>query len=439
MIRYSHSVPRRGIAAPAVALCLVVLVGFMAVTMDGGVLMSDRRQAQAAADAAALAAASDLYQQQVTSYPNNPGRDGTSGTAKASALTTAAANGYSSSYVTVNVASGTYSEGANAGQALPNGYAEVIVLGSQSRGFSSIFGVGSLSVHARAVARGLYSQGNGNSILCLNATAKNAFSIAATNTNVTCAGSIIVDSTDADAMDATGSNAYCKAPVYYVTGGYAGASYWEDLNGNQLAPKTSQPVTPDPLSGLAYPDPTTLTLQNSGTRTVMATEPQPVVLNPGLYGGISIQSGATAILNPGIYYMAGSGFSVSTASVTANGVLIFNGPKTVGGTTTKAFTITGGSSFTMSPMTTGTWAGITLFQERNSTPQMIVTAGSQMDVTGTFYAAAATTKITGNSLANTHVTIGSQYICDIFVIAGGSFNIGSVGTGVPARRINLVE
>jgi Flp pilus assembly protein TadG len=41
--------------APTVGLLLVGLIGVTAITIDGGLLMADRRHAQAAADAAALA------------------------------------------------------------------------------------------------------------------------------------------------------------------------------------------------------------------------------------------------------------------------------------------------------------------------------------------------------------------------------------------------
>src|SRR5947209_3815672 len=81
--------PRRGMIAVAVALCMVVLFGVVAIALDGGGLLAERRHAQATADAAALAAACDLYD----NYWANNGAD-PSGTARASALKTAASNGY---------------------------------------------------------------------------------------------------------------------------------------------------------------------------------------------------------------------------------------------------------------------------------------------------------------------------------------------------------
>src|SRR5262245_66516596 len=52
---------RKGAVVVLVAVLLVVLVGMLALVLDGGLLQDDRRGAQAAADAAALAAATELF------------------------------------------------------------------------------------------------------------------------------------------------------------------------------------------------------------------------------------------------------------------------------------------------------------------------------------------------------------------------------------------
>lgn len=52
---------RRGTVAVIVALSLVAVLSVVALALDGGILYEDRRDIQAAADAAALAAADDLF------------------------------------------------------------------------------------------------------------------------------------------------------------------------------------------------------------------------------------------------------------------------------------------------------------------------------------------------------------------------------------------
>src|SRR5262245_2451356 len=93
--------PRRGTIAVFSAVCMTALLGVVALSLDGGVLVDDRRQVQAATDAAALAAADSLFYL----YPLEKGKD-PSGLALAKAQTIAAANGYThgtNATVTVNI------------------------------------------------------------------------------------------------------------------------------------------------------------------------------------------------------------------------------------------------------------------------------------------------------------------------------------------------
>src|SRR5262245_12116542 len=92
---------RRGAIVRWMVTSLVILM-IAALGLDGGRGMDERRHAQAAADAAALAAAADLY----ANWWTNHGRD-SGGTAKTAAIAMAAANGYANdgttSVVTVNI------------------------------------------------------------------------------------------------------------------------------------------------------------------------------------------------------------------------------------------------------------------------------------------------------------------------------------------------
>src|SRR5262245_15152686 len=80
---------RRGIVVVLVAMCLVVLMGFVAIVVDGGLAQDRRRHVQAAADAAALAAAAELFVQD----PTSNGMD-VKGDARNSARAICTANGY---------------------------------------------------------------------------------------------------------------------------------------------------------------------------------------------------------------------------------------------------------------------------------------------------------------------------------------------------------
>src|SRR5712691_12506000 len=125
MLYRAPAARRRGTVAILVAVSLTVLLGVLAIGLDGGVLQDDRRRAQGAADAAALAAATELYK----SYPAIAASSfltlDPNGTAAAAALTSTAANGFTKDVggasVTVNIAPRT---GPFTGKA---GYAEVVI------------------------------------------------------------------------------------------------------------------------------------------------------------------------------------------------------------------------------------------------------------------------------------------------------------------------
>jgi hypothetical protein len=402
-----------------VAVCLVVLCGIAAIALDGGLLLDQRRRAQAAADAAALAAADDLY----FHYQIGNGLD-PSGTAAASALSTAAAMGYTNdgvtSVVTVNVPplSGSY-----AGQA---GYAEVVIEYNQPRGFSRIFGSGAIPVTARAVGSGQWVTFN-NGIIVLDPTSKGSLTAAGNGTMTVVGASVIVDSSDAAAAVANG-NGNLTAPVFDITG-VPGTSTpgGGTFNGTIYS---GVPPTPDPLAYLPEPDPNSLTVES--TQTLHISGKSDVTLSPGVYqGGIDIAGQANVTLLPGIYYMQGGGFSsTGQGNLTGTGILLYNAP-TQSSDTIK---IAGQGNVNITPMTSGIYQGISIFQERSSTPTVSVTGNGNMTITGTFYAAAAALKVTGNGSVN---VIGSQYISyDLKLAGNGGINIS--WSGNPTARTRLV-
>jgi Flp pilus assembly protein TadG len=73
IVQSGLGVPRRrpGATLPVVALCLVALIGFLALAIDLGLLAIAKTQAQNAADMAALTAARTLNGSSTTSSPNN--------------------------------------------------------------------------------------------------------------------------------------------------------------------------------------------------------------------------------------------------------------------------------------------------------------------------------------------------------------------------------
>jgi hypothetical protein len=406
---------RRGAVAVLVAVCLTVVVGFAAIAIDGGLLLDDRRQAQSAADTAALAAADDLF----ANWQTNQGLDPL-GTAKAKAIALATANGFPNTQVNIPALSGSF-----AGRP---GYAEVIVTYNQKRAFSAIWGTGDLPVTGRAVSQGRWVPFK-MGILVLNPTAPGALTNTGGGTMTVVGVPTIVDSNSPFAATATGGGT-CISSEFDITGvpGISGSGTWQGTI------YSGQPPTPDPLKYLPEPDPGTMILQSKNPTHIAGTNTTTVY--PGVYkGGISVTGQGTLVMMPGIYYMDGGGFSFAgQGGMNASGVMIVNAPNS----NSDNISINGSGSINFSPPTSGIYKGISLWQVRSATNTIFVNGNGGSSMSGTFYTAHGTLNVSGNG---TNDVIGSQYISYNFVMGGnGSFAVNwNTDQTARTRLIGLVE
>src|SRR5262249_54666123 len=153
-----------------------------------------------------------------------------------------------------------------------------------------------------------------------------------------------------------------KAKTVSFTGNYTGGG------GSTVSGSINVGVAPaaDPLASLPAPDPSTMNLY-SGVNMSRGGK----TLQPGVYvGGISM-SGGSRTLWPGIYYMQGGGITMTGASsITGSGVMIYNDG---GG----AIKLAGSGAVTLSPPSSGTYAGLCLYQNRTSTTGVTLTGLAQ--------------------------------------------------------------
>jgi Flp pilus assembly protein TadG len=433
--------PRRGTVAVVVAICLMGLMAVLAITVDGGGLLAERRHAQATADAAAMAAATCLY----THYPQNGGND-PNGDASEAAYAIAAGNGYTNdgthSTVQVNIPP---SSGAYSGK---SGYAEVIVVYQQRRAFSNVLGSGTLPVRARAVARGAWVAPN-MGVLVLDYSGKGTLSDQGNGAATESGAPIIVNSNNQSAAMDTG-NGIMKAPEFDITGGYSisggGQMITNPVPNNIL---TGVHPTPDPLAYLPVPSQpsvgtiTKVSLSGGGTQ---------YTLTPGSYGGPgpnlpNFGNGDVVIFqqasagNDGLYYLNSGGLNSQGASLTMDssttgGIMIYN----AGTGTNDKINITGNSSGTvnLSPRTDGVYSGMTFFQARNASEDMQISGNGSFTIYGTIYSADGLLKVTGNGTVS---NIGSQYVTkDLSISGNGNVSITYTGNPVAKTRIiTLVE
>ncbi len=461
MIRPFPLTHRRGAVAVMVAVCLAALFGVIALVLDGCKLQDMKRQAQKAADAAALAGATDLF----VNYNQSQGYDKT-GTAYTSAQTEATNNGFpdatGGNVVTVKVPGQVPLVGDDSivdkNGKLKAGYVEVTIVAPQPQFFSTIWGTQNLSVKARAVARGKFTSARPG-ILLLNPTAPKSLNATGNgNIYVTGGGDIIVDSSDPNAGNVTG-NGIIGAHQINITGqnpGYSssGGATFVGPNGQPQAPNTNVPPTPDPFANLPPP-------------SVPADSPTANAPSPGNGGTTTLQPGnyptgykatnGNTVLQPGIYYLSGGGFSITGQAgvtvaqpgspgftpdpVTGNGVLIYNASTK----NSDNIAITGTGTVSLTAPTQGIYAGLTIFQARNATQAVQITGNGQTNIQGSVYAAAAQAQLTGNGGLNGNGspkdTLGNQFVVDTMTVNGnGSFNVDyDSGNTVIVRMIGLIE
>lgn len=418
---------RRGVVAVLTAAILVGLVGITAISIDGGLVQDNKRRVQAAADAAALAAATQLFRNyaSVTTSNYDPGSNGNT-----AATSTATTNGFSSG-VTVNIppTSGPFVN--------KTGYAEVKITYQQPRYFSTLWGNSTIPVYARAVAKG-YWGGSGNGVIVLDPVAQYALdSSGGGSATVTGGANMIVDSNNTAAARTTGGGTL-TAPSFEVTGNTVGS-----FNGTV---HTGVPPTPDPLAYLPQPSSPS---DGRMTTTGIGQGNHRYVLTPGRYRNLpTFNVGDEVVLqqasagNNGIFYIDGGGFTSTGASITMDssttgGVMIFNSP--ANSAQSQGINISGNSAGTVNlkALDSSIYAGILFFQNRTAAQSMSVTGNGSFSLKGTFYLANALLQVTGNGTA----TIGSQYISRLLNMSGsGAVTIDYTDDGTARKReIRLVE
>jgi hypothetical protein len=435
--------PRNGTVTPLLVLSLSLFVGMVALCLDGGTLMEDRRHVQAAADAAALAAAADLF----VYYPLNRGLDW-SGTARAAALANAAANGFSNngeqSSVAIHISPQIYEAGPYAGQPVPPGYVEVIIQYNAGRLFSGIFGSGTIPVRSRAVARGQWTP-NTNALLILNLTARAALNVRG-NANLTVYGNVQVNSNSPDALNLASGGLSAASLSLNSAAGINTSTLLSSvlgLGGGSPSITTSGPIA-DPLRFLAPPNPTSLGLSVQSVPGGWGANP--ISLYPGIYnGGIRLSGNNTYYLHdnpdgtPGIYYLNGqNGFQISgsaqvmTAPGETGGVMIYNN----WADPNDSISVTGNASLTLIPPASGPYQGISIFQARGTNtnvPSVTVSRYGKMNVSGTIYAAHATVDLSGNGSGS---VAGGQIIADTVSVGGNaSFSVNPGNQPIANMRI----
>jgi Flp pilus assembly protein TadG len=442
-----HKRSERGQALVIIALAAVGLVAFTALAIDGGMVLSDRRHAQNAADTAAFAAA--LAKIRTPNYaPSSPAAQKQA--AIDAGLERADSNGYDNNGTTntvqVNIppVSGPYVG--------DDDYIQVIITSKVRMMFARVVGWAVVENKAEAVTRAqsgssdtasglaaisaLSPSGTGvfmNGNITLDVIGSGVFS----NSNSGCPGGSIVAVgngelfVDTDFSVGTPSGGFCSTPS-------------TDLNGAPVvqAPQIPYPPTninPPVPSITCSPDPITITGNtiNPGTATGQLSIPSSYgayTFAPGNYcldAGLSMNGDFDFTANDVNFRIGGSGFTLNgSASLTCNNVLFHSvsgpGVDFLGNSTSNCSNVTfymssGTADFsgvavnTLSAPTSGVYKGLLIYLPYlNSTP-LNINGNSLQNYTGSIIGVSSDITVAGN---NTSFAVNSQFVGYTFTVSG---------------------
>jgi Flp pilus assembly protein TadG len=404
------------------AMAMVVLMGFLALTIDVGQFWSIRRNMQTAADAAATAGATALRFRQ---------------DAAAAAQSVTSLNGFTNGNngVTVTV-NNPPASGAYAGNSK---YVEVIVAQSKSTYFMHVLGYDSVKVSARAVGSSVDSPA---CLYALDPASKGAISIGG-NSSITLQCGAIDNSNNAAALT-TGGGGSLTATAIGVVGGYSGTGFTP-------VPTTGIAPAADPLSYLQPPAVAACNCTNFQTNVNKSCNGNVFnkgnwTLNSGVYcGGIQINSNNSVTFNPGLYILDGGGLKwTGSGTISGSGVTFFDTQFHNGNSNKFAYagiSLSGSAQVNLSAPTSGTFEGVLFYQDPSvpsSGGASVISGSSNSTFDGAVYFPTTAVTFTGSSSSNGYTIL----IGDTVSVTGNgklSANYSTLSGGSPIRSTALYE
>ncbi len=371
-----------GQAILIVAVAFVVLVGIAGLAIDGGMLYSDRRNAQNIADAAAMAGAG----QAATTLKSASGNWSTlCNNARAGAEAAAIVRAGSNQVTLTSQTTGQLAQKHNGVNATcnqnPNSIDITVEISQTTQALMSqfVFG-GKLRSQVQAVARVLPSEPvlPGNGIIAMEANCNknyNNVSISGGGNSGTVdvwGGGIFINTIGSASCGLAPGSSNSAGTIIAHGGTITNVGSFDYAFNNRISPNPIQTgynngsAISDPLANLSEP-----VCSSAGTKSVDGH------YNPGRYGGPGELSLSGGELNEGIYCISGTLKLSGSDKLVGTHVLLYfaNG----------GLTFSGQSGMTISAPNSGPYAGIAIFAARSNTNTLDVRGNGGQAVVGMIY------------------------------------------------------
>ncbi len=387
------------------AIAAPVMIGAAGLSVDVGLWYANKRLIQSAVDSAAIAGALELRRSNgdTTSIANVVNAD-------------ALINGYSA---------------ADGDSIVVDASVSPLVAVTITRGvpglLSQVVFTETTNVQARAVAR---ADVNDSCIWSLNPTEAAAINVVG-SADVTLDCGMLANTDDPDGIWKEGSGCLA-ASEFKVAGGYD-----DTLNsGCALSPVPETSIQPadDPLASLPAPSYTNCVgggppqnLSGSADYTVAA----------GVHcTNINVTTSGTVTFDPGIHIFDGAALSIQGGSTVEGSEVFFYWSENGG--VNDGLDVAGGADVTLSAPTTGTYAGILVYQDRNTAPGVThkLTGGSTMDLDGIVYTPSTHVEFAGGTAADSS---SIMIIADTVDFKGGDTFLGDFDTSTIMNNALLLQ
>jgi len=360
---------QRGQVLVLVTLLLAVLAGFLGLVIDGGGVAAEQQLVRNAADGAALAGGYSIFRQ---------------GSSLAAATTTAqlvvVADGLPSGDLAM-----AYLDAGGVATATPALVRTIraTVTDARKTTFLNVLGIATTQIGAVAQVAGAAGVAAPCALCAMSVSNPGVTLLNGSQLTVT-GGSLIVNSTALPNIDVHRVAILTAPSIVEVVDNVSNAGT----------------ITPAPVIGSAVADPHPAAPAPSvaGSAVAYTAPASSATITPGVYSQITVGVGAALTLAAGVYVLTGP-ITMTGGSITGAGVMIYlacSGYPTAcpAGTLGAALNFSGGA-LNLSPPTSGTYAGMTVFADRNNIAP-ITLASTALTVTGTWYTI-------GMDLQQTHI------------------------------------